>query len=141
MSLVFITPEKHIVKETEAGRMFRRLLKFPDIFTYWNSETGQWVLAYWCNRLGHVADEVEDLGPVMEGLTPQLVQQIVTCWKPVDWGVKKKMMMARAKTFATKQDEKVIQEQERWDWMKKRTRDKAPIPYAFVPRISGGETQ
>lgn len=140
MSVVFITPEKHVVRETEVGRMFRRLLKFNDIFTYWNSETGQWILSYWVNRLGNVADEIEDLGPVMEGVCPTLVQQIVRCWKPVDWKLKKKMLLANQKRFLTKKAEQIVETQERYDWLKKRLRDKAPIPYAFVPRISGGET-
>lgn len=140
MSIVFLNPNIHVIKETEIGRMFRRLLKFQDIFTYWNSETGQWILSYWLNRLGNVADEIEDLGPVMEGVCPALVQQIVTCWKPVDWKLKKKMLLANHKRFQTKKVEQIMETQERWDWAKKRLGDKAPIPYAFVPRISGGET-
>lgn len=141
MSLVVVTPEKHVVKETEAGRMFRRLLKFDDIFTYFNAETGQWVLAYWVNKLGRVADEVEDLGPAMEQLTPQLVNQIVTCWKPVDWQKKKKMILSRQADFLRKQNEAIIEENQRYKWAQKRMRERAPVPYAFAPKITGGQVE
>ncbi len=141
MSVVLIDASKHVVKETEAGRMFRRLLKHDGIFTYFNSDTGQWVLATWMNRLARIAEEIEDLGPAMEGLTQALVTQIVNCWKVVDWGKKKKMLLAHQKSFLKREDEKVLQDQERYDWCKKRLNGKAPIPYAFTPRISGGEVQ
>jgi hypothetical protein len=139
MSTVFITPAKHILKETEIGRLFRRLLKFQDIFTYWNAETGQWILAYWVNRLGNIADEVEDLGMAMELVTPPFVKQIVDCWKPVDWRLKKKMILRRAKNFKTKKDEQIIQSQDTWDWAKKRLGDRAPIPFGFMPSLKGGQ--
>lgn len=141
MSVVLIDADKHVVKETEAGRMFRRLLKHDGIFTYFNSDTGQWILATWMNRLGRIAEEIEDLGPTMEALTPALVKQIVICWKPVDWRKKKMMILSRNKAFLQRETDKVIQDQERFEWARKRLNGKVPIPYAFIPRISGGEVQ
>ena len=135
MSLVVIRPDRHVIKETDAARLFRRLLKFEDLFTYWNSETGEWILSYWINKLARVADEVEDLGPAMERVTPALVTQIVQCWKPVDWKAKKRRMEARQCDFKKGEDEKIIQDQERWDWAKRRIRGKAPIPFGFYGSI------
>lgn len=139
MSLVRITPDKHVVKETEAGRMFRRLLKFNDVFTYFNADTGQWVLAYWVNRIGSLADEIEDLGPAMEAVTPDLVGMIVRCWKPVDWQKKKKLILDRHKLFLQKSSEELIEENARYKWAQKRAKGRSPVPYAFAPGISGGQ--
>jgi hypothetical protein len=89
--------------------------------------------------LGQIADEIEDLGGMMEQLTPQLVKQIVDCWKPVDWGKKKKMILARQANFLRKQTEELIEENNRYKWAQKRVASRAPIPYAYCPRISGGQ--
>lgn len=137
--IVHITPETHIVRETEAGRMFRRLLNFPDIFTYFNSETGQWVLAYWVNHTARQCHEIEDLGAAMELVNPGFVRQIVNCWKPVDWGKKKKMILSRERTRIRKGKEDACEDQERWAWAKKRVANKAPIPYAFHAKMTGGD--
>lgn len=139
MSLVHIRADIHVVRETEASRMFRRLLNFPDIFTYWNAETGQWVLGYWINRMSSLADEIEDLGAGMECLTSEMVSQIVNCWKPVDWAKKKRNILAREQRFIKRKNEEITEENEKWKWLKKRIGDKAPVPYAFNPKLSGGE--
>ena len=133
MSLTMICPEVHVVRETPASVLFRRLLNFPDIFTFFNVITGEWCLAWWVNKLGRVAEELEDLGPAFEKVTPELVHQIRTCWKPVDWKKKKQYYQSRQKDRMTRANEKLIQDVERWNWLKKKTAHKGPVPYAFIP--------
>jgi hypothetical protein len=139
MSVVQIDSSKHVVKQTQASLLFQRVLHTPDIFTYFNVETGVWVLAYWLHRQNRLADELEDLGAAFECMTPRLVEDITRCWGPVDWGKKKRAMLAREKRREDKRNEAVIEDQERWDWLRKRTKDKSPVPYAYYPSIKGGQ--
>lgn len=140
MSVVFIEPRKHVVKETQVGRMFRRALNFDDVFTYFNVETGEWILAYWVNKTGHLADEVEDLGGAMEKVTPDLVQQIIRCWGHVDWAAKKRRMQSKQRSWDRKKSDAISADQERWDWLKRRY-PKMPIPYMYASPVSGGQLQ
>ena len=139
--LTFIQPSKHVVKDTPASRMFRRHLKFDDIFTFWNAETGEWILAYWVDKRRHLCDEMEDLGMSFEKVTPDLTQMIITCWKRINWGVKKSRIVSKEKDRIRKETEKIQEEQKRWDWAKKKLVDKGlrPVPYAFKAPISGGQ--
>ena len=139
MSLTIIQPEIHIVKETAASQLFRRLLGFEDIFTFFHTQTGEWILGYWINKNGKVADEIEDLGGSFEKMTPQLVNQIRDCWKPVDWKLKKRAILSREQSRINKKIDEARERQDQWDWMKDRTKDKAPVPFAYAPRISGGQ--
>jgi len=142
MSLTAIRPSVHVVKDTPVARMFRRRIGFDDIMTFWSAETGQWILAYWLNRRLNLVEEMEDLGMVFEKVTPELVQSIVSCWKRVDWGKKKKLLLAKQRDLTRKQNEALLADQERWDWMKKKCEEhgKNPLPYAYGTPISGGET-
>lgn len=139
MSVVHIQSDCHVVKQTQASLLFQRLLNTPDIFTFFNVETGQWVLAYWLNRMNRVADEIEDLGAAFEGVTPAMVQDIQRCWGPIDWKKKKRAMLSREKKRQDKLNDAVIADQERWDWLKDRTKEKSPIPYAYYPNMKGGQ--
>lgn len=143
MSLTRISPARHVVKDTPTAKLFRRVLSFPDIFTFWNAETGVWILAYWVQKKQHLCEEMEDLGMAFEEVTPKFVQMIVSCWKPVDWKAKKQRLLSREKDRIREQNDKIMGDQERWDWAKKKLSDKGlrPIPFAFSAPVSGGEVQ
>lgn len=139
--LTIIQPTKHYVKDTPTAKMFRRRLKFDDIITFWNAETGEWILAYWVDKRRHLCDEMEDLGMAFEKVTPELADMIITCWKCVNWKVKRSHIVSKEKDRIRKETEKIQEEQKRWDWAKKKLVNKGlrPIPYAFSAPISGGE--
>lgn len=143
MSTTTIRPNIHVVKDTPVARMFRRRLKFDDIMTFWSAETGQWILGYWIDKRLQMVDEMEDLGMVFEKVTPELVQQIVTCWGSIDWKAKKKRLISKERDRIRTENDALMEQQERWDWAKKKLADKgeAPLPYAFKTPVSGGQVQ
>lgn len=140
--LTVINPSKHVVKDTPTAKLFRRKLNFPDMLTFWNGETGEWILAYWVSKKQHLVDEMEDLGMAFEKVTPDFVKMIVTCWKTVNWKVKKERLLSKEKTRVRKESESIVDQQERYDWAKKRLENRGmrPIPYAFSGTVSGGDT-
>lgn len=141
MPCTIIDPSKHLIRNTRAADYFRRVLKFPDIVTFFNMETGQWILAYWINRQKHMVDEMEDLGVDMEVMQDtEFVNSMCLCWGGVDWKAKKRRMLDAEKKKETEKVEDLIQDQERWDWAKKRLQDRAPVPYMLNPYCTGGDT-
>lgn len=127
--MTFLRPDVHVVRDTYHAKVFRRRLNCPDIVTFFSLETGMWILAYWINRRLRMVDEIEDLGSNFELITKELVQQIVQCWGTIDWGAKKERILSKFRDRERKQTDSLMEQQERWDWLKKRM-DK-PVPYAF----------
>lgn len=134
--MAFLNHSIHVVKDTPTAKLFRRRLKCPDIFTFFSLETGQWILAYWVDKRVRMMDEIEDLGSHFELVTSGLVQQIVHCWGPVDWKAKKKRLISKHRDQERKRVDTAIDEQERYDWLKKKMN--RPIPYAFQPPVEVG---
>ena len=130
MPCTVITPEKHVVKDTPVARFFRRALGVEDIITFYHMETGQWILAYWVNKLGNIVDEIDDLGTHFELVTPEFVDMVRSGWGGINWAEKKKWFLAKHKEKITKDNEASIQDQDRWDWAKKRS---GKIPYLVQP--------
>ena len=64
---------------------------------------------------------------------------ILRAYGPVDFKKKKKRILSRERTRLRLETEKVLEDQERWDWLKKKTKDTLPIPYAFSTPMSKGE--
>jgi hypothetical protein len=88
-----------------------------------------WVLAFWVHKGKRIVEEIEDLGPNCEAVTPQFVDMIVRGYGAVDFGRKKKRLISRNLANIRKQNDDVMEDQERWKWLKKRTGDVAPLPY------------
>lgn len=139
MSLTVLNPQIHLVKDTSTARFFRRKLNEPDVMTFWHSETGNWILAFWVHKGKRIVEELEDLGPQCQAVTPEFVNMIVSCYGPVDFRKKKKAILSRQKSRIRKQTEDILAYQEKWDWLKKRTKDTVPIPYAYSTPMSGGK--
>ncbi len=139
--LTILQPSKHVLKDTPVARLFRRKLKFDDIVTFWNAETGEWVLGYWIEKRRHLVEEMEDLGMAFEKVTPEFVEMIVTCWKSVNWKAKKERLISKEKDRVRTEVDKIQDEQSKWNWAAKRLESKGlrPIPYAFNAPISGGQ--
>ena len=138
MSLTVLNPRIHLAKETTTARFFRRRLNEPDAMTFWHAGTGNWVLAFWVHKGKRIVEEVEDLGPNCELVTPDFVNTIAQSYGFVDYGKKKKRLLSRHKDSVRRQNEAITEDQERWNWLKKKTKDKLPIPYAYSTPISGG---
>lgn len=134
--MMFLRPDVHAMRETPTARVFRRKLKCPDIFTFFSFETGQWILAYWVKKRVRMMDEIEDLGPNFESVTPQLVQQIVSCWGPIDWRAKKKRLISSHNDRKRKQMDEMMDSQDKYTWLQKKTG--VATPYAFQVPVSGG---
>jgi lysophospholipid acyltransferase (LPLAT)-like uncharacterized protein len=138
MSVTVLNPRIHLVKDTNVAKFFRRKLGEEDVMTFWHSQTGMWILAFWMHKGKRIVEEIEDLGPNFEAVSPGFVQMIVQCYGPVNFKAKKKRILSRERNTIRKQNEAIMEDQERWDWLKKKTKDKAPIPYAFSTPMSGG---
>jgi len=139
MSVTVLNSRIHLVKDTGAAKFFRRKLSEPDVMTFWHAETGQWVLAFWIHRGRRIVEEIEDLGPNFEAVSPGFVNMIVSGYGSVDFKQKKKRILSKNRDTIRKQNENIAEDQERWDWLKKKTKDKLPIPYAYSTPISGGK--
>lgn len=143
MSLTYIDPTKHLVRETPVAKTLRRQLKFQDIVTFWSVETGQWILAYWVDKKRRVVEEMEDMGMAFELATPELIQSITSCWRRINWGEKKKRLLSKEADRIRRENDDLAEDQKRWDWAKKQinSRGRNPIPFAFASPVSGGELQ
>jgi len=139
VSLTVLNPRVHLVKDTGAARYFRRRLNEPDVMTFWHSITGQWILAFWLHRGKRIVEEIEDLGPNCESVTPAFVEMIVQAYGPVNLQAKKRLILSRQKDRMRKQNDDILADQERWDWARKRLKDKCILPYAFSTPMSRGE--
>jgi hypothetical protein len=139
VSVTVLNPRIHLVKDTSVAKFFRRKLREEDVLTFWHSQTGQWILAFWVHRGNRIVEEIEDLGPSFEAVSPGFVQMIVSGYGAVNFKEKKKRILSRQKDRIRKQNEAIMEDQERWDWLKKKTKDKSPIPYAFSTPMSGGK--
>jgi len=129
MSFTIIRNDKHVVKKTIASNFFSRALKCRDIMTFFHLETGQWILGCWLHKNSKVVEEIEDLGPHMEAMSdPSFVKMIRQGWGGVDWKALKRRYLHREKEKITKEAEEIIQDQDRWDWAKKKN-PRVPIPY------------
>lgn len=133
--MTFLRPDIHTIRETPVARLFQRKLKCPDVFTFFNFETRQWILAYWINKNTRILDEVEDLGPNFELVTPELVQQIVGCWGAIDWKAKKKRLISNYNDRTRKQEDELMDSQDKYTWLQKRMGE--PVPYVFRVPVSG----
>ena len=138
MSVTVLNSRIHLVKDTGTAKFFRRKLSEPDVMTFWHAETGQWVLAFWIHRGRRIVEEIEDLGPNFEAVSPGFVNMIVSGYGSVDFKQKKKRILSKNRDTIRKQNEKIYSDQERWDWLKKKTKDTQPIPYYYSTPISGG---
>lgn len=141
--LTTIQPDRHVVKETPTAKLFRRRLHFEDLFTFWNAETGEWILAYWICKRQRLCEEMEDLGMAFEKVTPDLINMIVTCWKTVDWKVKKARLVSKERTRVRLEVEKIQEQQEQWNWAKRQliSRGLRPLPFAFSSPMTGGKAR
>ena len=139
MSVTVLNPQVHLVKETPCASFFRRRLRDPNIMTFWHCQTGQWILAYWLHKGRRIVDEIEDLGPCFEAVTENFVRMIVSNYAGVDLSRHKRRLLSKQRSRILKQTEAIMESQEEWDWLKKRTADKASIPFYYNVPFSGGQ--
>jgi hypothetical protein len=83
-----------------------------------------------------IVEEFEDLGPSFEFFTENFTRMIVTSYGSVDLDKVKRRLMSRNKDRINKQTESIMEDQERWDWLRKRTKDKVATPYTFDCPVS-----
>lgn len=141
VSITQIDPSKHVVKDTPAARFFRRRLRCDDIMTFYHRVTGQWILAYWLNRVKHKVDELDDLGHNFELIDQPFVEMIERCWGPVDFKRMKNRVKQREAIRQKAELEEALEAQDMWNWLRRRTKDKAVVPYMLdMGNISGGQT-
>jgi len=126
----------HTVRETEASRFFQRHLNDPDIVTIWNHETQNWILAYWVDKDKGFVDEIDDLGPNFEMMTRDFVKSLEATRQTTHVREHKEKILRNAKRRMFKECEKVQADQERWDWLRKKTKDKCVVPFS----MGGGKT-
>lgn len=137
MAITKVDLGTHAIRETPAARLFRRRLHCPDILTFFHLGTREWILARWLSRPAYLVEEIEDLGGQFEKMTPDLVQQIVSCWGPVDWAAKKRRLIECHRNRERKQVDDMLKRQDEYAWLRKRTKDIAPVPYVIQAPVEG----
>ena len=130
MSLLVIDPSKHFPRDTEAARFFRRELYCPEIMTFWNNERSMWVLGHWLDSTHHYVEEIEDLGPNFELLTPEFAAMIRNGWgHQTDWDKVRKRVLSSQRARLRSQEDDIYEADELHTWAVKKTDH--PIPYSF----------
>lgn len=130
MDLTWIDSEKHFIRETEASRFFQRHLNDPGMLTFFNTETQQWILAYWVHKGKGIVAEIEDLGKDFELLDRKLQKEITSCYGPCDMSVVRKRLLDTAQRQEQAKNDELCESQETWDWCKKKMGDsKKAIPF------------
>jgi len=129
----------HFIRDTEAAKYLRRHLNDPDLITFFNAETGQYVLAYWVNRDRAIVDEIDDLGPNFEVMTHEFIRSLEESRRGTDPKELKRKLLRNAKRRTGRELERLEEHNDQYDWMKKRTADKAPLPYMYGGGIKGGQ--
>lgn len=128
MAIVRLSPDKYMIRDTEVAHHFSRELGCECV-TYFFPETEQWILAVWLDRDKGLVEELEDLGTNFELLDRALAQKIKRGWGRRDVKEYKKQLMRRRAHRIFAKNEAIAADQERYDWLKKKTGE--PIPYAF----------
>lgn len=124
--LTYLSPDRHHVRETEFVRFLRSHLNDPDLITYFNRDTGEYVLAYWVYKDKGVVSDVEPLGPNMEGATRQLVQDLSMTRGPTDWAALKKGYLEKDRAAHRKQQELLEEHKDQYDYLKRKTGRQVP---------------
>lgn len=141
MGITQLNPQRHLVRDTPHTHYLRRHLKDEALLTYFNLDTQQWVLGYWIDRNRGVIDEIEDLGPNFERLTRELVKSLERTYAFYTKDDLKKRYLRRARHFEQKMREETAEANEQWNWCKKRTKEKAPVPWMVsTGRMQGGQS-
>lgn len=119
----------HVVRRTEVGNYLSRHLKDPDIITIWNEQTQNWMLGHWVDKDKGYFNDIDDLGPHFEEVTREFVLSLERTRHPTDWKRQKARLLLKERREMQSQEADIYESQERYNWLKKRTADKAPIPY------------
>jgi len=135
MATFRIRPDEHFVRDTEAARFLRSHLNDPSIITIYNRLTNNWFIAYWLHRDTGVAYDVEDLGP-----EPTLSRTLVQFMERTKVGTTMKdikgLLLRKHRTQQAQEEVESMEYQDAWKWAKKRTGDRAPVPWAFDSSVA-----
>jgi hypothetical protein len=130
-----IDPRIHFVRDTPASRFFRRRLRDSKMMTFFNAETGQWILGCWLDEKRRWVEEFEDLGAnceLLEGEAGEaLTSMILTGYGGIDWGKHRKRILGKWRDWERKQLERAEESRDHWEYLKKKTADKCIMPFAF----------
>ena len=130
MAAFQIRAGEHLVRDTEAARFLRTHLNDPALITIFNTRTKSWLIAYWLHRDTGIAYDVEDLGPEPI-LTRDMVQFMERTKVGCTMQTIKGRLLQQHRNHMAQEEAESMQYAEAWSWAKKRTRDKAPAPWAF----------
>ena len=122
-----VRPGEHVIRDTDFVRHLRQRLRDDSLFTAYNTETGQWFLAYWINKDRGLANDVDDLGPNMEFATGRLVKQLEQSRVGVTaTDIKKRFERAVRRGWEVETEE-AKERHEVQDWVQKKSGSSIPI--------------
>lgn len=110
---------KHILRETSQVRDLRRMLDDPDLVTFFNVETGQWILAYWLDKSKGRVDEIDDLGPNFELLTRSFVESLRQSRRATDFKDLKRGLQRAARTKHLQWQDEMEEQQDHGDYFRR----------------------
>lgn len=126
MNYFRIRPGEHKVRDTEFARFLRRHLNDPELFTCFNSKTGEWFLAYWVLKDQGVACDVSSLGVHPVG-SRELVRNLEATRKSASWEDLKRVIVRSAKAEYEQEIEEAEERQDVQNWVQKKTGSEIPV--------------
>jgi hypothetical protein len=120
MGITILRRGIHRVVDTPFVRHLRVRLNDPDLVTFFNLETGQWILGYWLSRTRGMVDEIDDLGPRMELANRGLAEELVACRRVTDFRSVKRRLLRKRKAQAQEQLDSLEECHDQRAWLKKR---------------------
>lgn len=131
MGTIELDRRKHFVRETWVSRFFQQRHNEPNIITFWNTETNQWVLGTWLNKDRGLVAEIDDLGANFETMTAEFVQSIGRCYKREVLAKERERLIRDWKRQKAWQEESLANYTDRYNHLKKRNRGRTEAPLLF----------
>lgn len=131
MGTLEFNSKKHWVRDTEVARYFQQQLKTDNVVTFWNDETGQWVLGTWINKDKGLMGEIDDLGPNFEMVTREFANSIGRVYTRDVLRVARQRLIDQWKRQKAREEEKSFDHTDKFEFMRKRNRDRSVSPLVF----------
>ena len=95
--MMYVEPEVHLIRDTDAGRFLRRDLNERDLITIWDTNQSRWIVCLWTSREKGIVEDLEDLpgtfetGPILH---PAMVRKMRINHRPPDYEAHKRRIIA-----------------------------------------------
>lgn len=136
MGIVKLVPE-FVVKDVPLVVYLRKELKDPDLIMFQSSRNGNWTLAHWVDKFNGIINCIELLGQnYHEKVTRSFIDALRRNRNPEKVGEMKKNILKYHNKMEDAEDESLMETNDHWKWLKKKTAQHSPVPYSFTSKIT-----